>query len=153
MNRIRDILSREEYCNTLFEGDCLDIMEHLPDACVDMVLCDLPYGTTQNQWDSVIPLEKLWPLYRRIVKKNGAIVLTSQGIFTAKLILSNEQDFRYKIIWEKSKPTNFLKDTSYQSTLKNREQLLYIFPFYFSNKNLNKVLRLASGGVRFCVQG
>ena len=108
MNRIRDILSREEYCNTLFEGDCLDIMEHLPDACVDMVLCDLPSGTTQNQWDSVIPLEKLWPLYRRIVKKNGAIVLTSQGIFTAKLILSNEQDFRYKIIWEKSKPTNFL---------------------------------------------
>lgn len=108
MNRTCEKLSRDEYCNTLFEGDCLDIMEHLPDGCVDMVLCDLPYGTTQNQWDSVIPLDKLWSLYRRVVKKNGAIVLTSQGVFTAKLIISNERDFKYKIVWEKSKPTNFL---------------------------------------------
>ncbi|GMO42053.1 MAG: site-specific DNA-methyltransferase [Treponemataceae bacterium] len=83
-------------------------MDHLPDSSVDMVLCDLPYGTTQNKWDSVIPLDKLWERYNRIVKKDGAIVLTSQGIFTAKLILSNEKDFKYKIVWEKSKPTNFL---------------------------------------------
>ena len=108
MKRTLEKLTRDQYCNALFEGDCLDVMEHLPDACVDMVLCDLPYGTTQNPWDSVIPLDKLWPLYKRIVKRNGAIVLTSQGIFTAKLILSNELDFKYKIIWEKSKPTNFL---------------------------------------------
>jgi len=97
-----------EYINKIFEEDCLDLMSFLPDSCVDMVLCDLPYGTTQNKWDSVIPLDKLWELYNRIVKKNGAIVLTSQGIFTAKLILSNEKYFKYKIVWEKSKPTNFL---------------------------------------------
>jgi len=97
-----------KYTNTIFEMDCLELMEHLPDSSVDMVLCDLPYGTTQNKWDSVIPLEKLWECYNRIVKKNGAIVLTSQGIFTAKLIMSNERNFKYKIVWEKSKPTNFL---------------------------------------------
>ncbi len=101
-------LQEIEYLNHVFEDDCLDVMEHLPDNSVDMVLCDLPYGTTQNKWDSVIDLSKLWDRYARIVKKNGAIVLTSQGIFTAKLIISNEKWFKYKIVWEKSKPTNFL---------------------------------------------
>jgi site-specific DNA-methyltransferase (adenine-specific)/modification methylase len=104
----KKILQLQDYINKVFEEDCLDLMEHLPDSCVDMVLCDLPYGTTQNKWDSVVPLDKLWERYNRIVKKDGAIVLTSQGIFTAKLILSNEKDFKYKIVWEKSKPTNFL---------------------------------------------
>lgn len=94
--------------NTLFEGDCLEIMKKFPNNSVDMILCDLPYGTTQNPWDSVIDLDLLWKEYHRIVKANGAIVLTSQGIFTAKLILSNEKNFRYKLVWEKSKPTNFL---------------------------------------------
>lgn len=94
--------------NTLFEGDCLDILKQFPDASVDMVLCDLPYGTTQNKWDSVIDLEHLWEMYHRVVKEDGAIVLTSQGVFTAKLILSNEKNFKYKFVWEKSKSTNFL---------------------------------------------
>ncbi|HEY9268550.1 MAG TPA: site-specific DNA-methyltransferase [Methylotenera sp.] len=94
--------------NTLFEGDCLDVLSRFPDDSVDMVLCDLPYGTTQNKWDSVIDLEKLWQAYNRVVKTNGAIVLTSQGVFTAKLIISNERNFKYKLAWEKSKPTNFL---------------------------------------------
>lgn len=94
--------------NTLFEGDCLEIMRSFPNSCIDMVLCDLPYGTTQNKWDSVLDLKCLWKEYNRIVKPNGAIVLTSHGIFTAKLILSNEKYFKYKIIWEKSKSTNFL---------------------------------------------
>lgn len=94
--------------NTLFEGDCLEVLERFPTASIDMVLCDLPYGTTQNKWDSVVDLKKLWEAYHRVVKPNGAIVLTSQGVFTAKLILSNENFFKYKIVWEKSKPTNFL---------------------------------------------
>lgn len=101
-------LQNSEFINQIFEDDCLDVMNYLPDNSVDMVLCDLPYGTTQNKWDSVIDLPKLWERYFRIVKKNGAIVLTSQGIFTAKLIISNEKWFKYKIVWEKSKPTNFL---------------------------------------------
>lgn len=92
----------------LFCGDCLDVMPTLPSASIDMILCDLPYGTTQNKWDSVIPLEKLWKEYERIVKPNGVICLTSQGVFTAQLIMSNTRLFKYKMVWEKSKPTNFL---------------------------------------------
>lgn len=94
--------------NSIIEGDCLDVMARIPDASVDLILCDLPYGTTQNKWDSVIDLEAMWGQYRRIIKPAGAIVLTSQGLFTARLILSNEDWFKYKIVWEKSKPTNFL---------------------------------------------
>lgn len=101
-------LTPEDYLNRVIEADCLEIMEKLPDNSIDMVLCDLPYGTTQNKWDSVIPLEKLWKEYKRIVKPNGAIVLTSQGIFTANLIVSNPKMFKYKWVWEKSKSTNFL---------------------------------------------
>ncbi|WP_306180573.1 site-specific DNA-methyltransferase [Rhizobium sp. AN73] len=73
-----------------------------------MILCDLPYGTTQNKWDSVIPLDLLWKEYKRIIKPNGVIALSSQGIFTARLILSNEAWFKYKFVWVKSKSTNFL---------------------------------------------
>lgn len=94
--------------NKLFEGDCLEYMKLIPDKSVDMILCDLPYGTTQNKWDSCIPFEKLWEQYLRIIKTDGAIVLTSHGIFTAKLILSQEKYYKYKWVWEKSKPTNFL---------------------------------------------
>ena len=91
----------------LRHGDCLELMKDIPDKSIDMILCDLPYGTTQNKWDSVIPLDELWREYKRIIKDNGVIVLTSQGIFTAKLILSNEKWFKYKWVWEKSKATNF----------------------------------------------
>ena len=94
--------------NKLYEGDCLECMNQIPDESIDMIMCDLPYGTTQNQWDCYIPLDKLWEQYNRIIKPNGAIVLTSHGIFTAKLILSQPKLFKYKWIWEKSKPTNFL---------------------------------------------
>ena len=94
--------------NRLLEGDCLEYMEKIPDGSVDMILCDLPYGMTQNQWDCYIPLEELWKQYKRVIKQNGAIVLTSNGVFTAKLILSQPGIFKYKWVWEKSKPTNFL---------------------------------------------
>lgn len=94
--------------NHLFQGDCLEVMKRIDNGEVDLILCDLPYGTTQNKWDSVIDLDALWAEYRRVLKPNGAVVLTSQGIFTARLILSNEPMFKYKIVWEKSKPTNFL---------------------------------------------
>jgi len=83
-------------------------METIPDGSIDMILCDLPYGTTQNKWDSVIPLDALWEHYGRIIKKDGVIALSAQGIFTAKLILSNEAWFKYKFVWVKSKSTNFL---------------------------------------------
>lgn len=98
----------EKYINKVIQGDCLDVMNGIPNKSIDMILCDLPYGTTQNKWDSVISLEKLWDHYERIIKDDGAIALTSQGLFTAKLILSNEKLFKYKIVWIKSKSTNFL---------------------------------------------
>ena len=97
-----------EFTNKVIQGDCLEVMATMPDKSVDMILCDLPYGTTQNKWDSVIDLNQLWAEYTRIIKDNGAIVLTSQGVFTARLILSNEEWFKYKIVWIKSKSTNFL---------------------------------------------
>lgn len=83
-------------------------MQDIPNKSIGMILCDLPYGTTRNKWDSIIPLEQLWKEYRRIIKPDGVIALTSQGIFTARLILSNEEWFRYKFVWVKSKSTNFL---------------------------------------------
>ncbi|MCY4232931.1 MAG: site-specific DNA-methyltransferase [Bacteroidetes bacterium] len=92
----------------LHQGDCIELMKDIPDQSIDLILCDLPYGITQNKWDSLIPLDQLWDAYRRIIKPRGVIALTSQGVFTAKLIVSNEKWFRYKFVWIKSKPTNFL---------------------------------------------
>lgn len=100
--------SLDELLNDIFRADCLVKMKEIPSKSIDMILCDLPYGTTQNKWDSVIPLDQLWEEYNRIIKDNGAIVLTSNGIFTANLIVSNSKYFKYKWIWEKSKATNFL---------------------------------------------
>ena len=98
----------ERFFNTIFEANCIELMKAIPSKSIDLILCDLPYGTTRNKWDSIIPLDKLWIEYDRIIKDKGVIALTSQGLFTAKLILSNERLFRYKIVWHKSKPTNFL---------------------------------------------
>lgn len=111
-----------DYINQIFEGDCLAILPKLPDASVDMVLCDLPYGTTQNKWDSIIPLDDLWKQYKRIVKPNGVIALTAAQIFTAKLLLSNINDFKYKMIWVKSKSTNFLN--AKKQPLRKHEDIL-----------------------------
>ena len=104
----KEFWSEDKFVNSVIEGDCIEVMRHLPNGCIDMVLCDLPYGTTQNKWDSIVPLDELWAEYKRIVKPNGAIVLTSQGLFTAMLIMSQPKMFKYKWVWEKSKPTNFL---------------------------------------------
>lgn len=83
-------------------------MKAIPDGSVDMILCDLPYGTTACQWDSVIPFESLWAQYRRIAKRNAAIVLTASQPFTTALIASNYSDFRYCWIYQKNNPTGFL---------------------------------------------
>ncbi|MEM8523384.1 MAG: site-specific DNA-methyltransferase [Bacteroidota bacterium] len=122
----------DQYLNKVIEGDCLVEMKGIPDKSIDMILCDLPYGTTQNKWDSVIDLDKLWKEYYRIIKNNGAIVLTAQGIFTAKLILSNEKDFKYKIVWIKSKSTNFLN--AKKQPLRKHEDICV---FYKKQPNYN----------------
>jgi len=92
----------------LQQGDCLELMKDIPDGSVDMILCDLPYGTTRNKWDTVIPFEKLWGQYKRIIKNNGAIVLFGQEPFSSCLRLSNLKMFKYDWIWEKPKASGFL---------------------------------------------
>lgn len=94
--------------NSLTLGDCLEVMNSIDDKSIDMICCDLPYGTTHNHWDSIIPLDLLWKQYNRIIKDNGAIVLNGQSLFSAKLIISNEKYYRYTIIWEKTKAGGFL---------------------------------------------
>jgi site-specific DNA-methyltransferase (adenine-specific)/modification methylase len=116
----------------IYQGDCLEVMKRIDSASVDMILCDLPYGTTQNKWDSVIPLDELWKEYRRIIKPKGVIALSSQGIFTAKLILSNEEWFKYKFVWVKSKPTNFLN--ARRQPLRQHEDICIFYgsqPIYY----------------------
>lgn len=94
--------------DSIILGDCLDIMTRIPSKSVDMVLCDLPYGITQNKWDSTIPLDLLWHEYKRIVKENGAMVFTANQPFTSSLIASNKGFFKYSLVWEKTLKTNFL---------------------------------------------
>jgi DNA modification methylase len=93
---------------SLHHGDCLEVMPTLPDGCADMILCDLPYGTTACKWDSVIPFEPLWEQYRRLIKPNGAIVLFGSQPFTSALVMSKPAWFRYQWVWEKSGVTGFL---------------------------------------------
>lgn len=88
-------------------GDCLDVMRSVPSASVDMILCDLPYGTTACSWDNVIPFAPLWSEYWRIVKPNAAIVLTAAQPFTSALVMSCPDRFKYSLVWQKSKVSNF----------------------------------------------
>lgn len=92
----------------VFNEDCLIGMDRIPDKSVDMILCDLPYGTTENKWDSAIPLDRLWEQYKRVLKRGGAVVLTCQIPFMIDLANSNREWLRYEWIWQKSNPTGFL---------------------------------------------
>lgn len=91
----------------LIKGDCLEKMKDIPDGSVDMVLTDPPYGTTACKWDSVIPLEPMWKQLKRVIKPNGAIVMTASQPFTTSLIASNMKMFKYCWVWEKGKGANF----------------------------------------------
>ena len=91
--------------NTIYNMDCLEGMKNLPDNSIDLILCDLPYNMTRISWDCLIPFDKLWEQYNRIIKPNGKIVLFSAGLFTLNLIQSNIKNFRYKLIWKKNVPT------------------------------------------------
>ena len=92
----------------LFKGDCLEVMADLPDQSVDLILCDLPYGTTQAKWDEIIPFDNLWNVYNRVIKDNGAIVLFGSEPFSSKLRMSNLKMFKYDWIWQKPNGTGFL---------------------------------------------
>ena len=98
----------DRWLNQIIEGDCLEVMKELPDKSIDMILCDLPYGTTQNKWDSIIPFNKLWEQYERIIKDNGAIVLTGKQPFTSMTIMSNPKLYKYNLVWRKNLKTGNL---------------------------------------------
>ena len=91
----------------LYNGDCLEIMQNIPDKSIDMILCDLPYGTTACNWDIIIPFEPLWKHYNRVIKTNGAICLFATNPFSSKLVSSNIKGFKHEWIWEKEKGTGF----------------------------------------------
>ena len=90
----------------LLQGDCLELMKDIPDGSIDMILCDLPYGTTKCPWDVIIPFEPLWEQYNRVIKDNGAIVLFGQEPFSSFLRVSNIDNYKYDIYWEKERLTN-----------------------------------------------
>ena len=92
----------------LYLGDCLEVMKDIPDKSIDLILCDLPYGTTRNKWDNIIPFNRLWSEYERVIKDNGAIILFSDGLFTSKLTLSNIKLWRYNLVWDKQRGCDFL---------------------------------------------
>ncbi len=102
-------------------GDCFDHMRTIPDGSVDMILCDLPYGTTACKWDTVLPFERLWGEYWRIAKPNAAIVLTASMPFTAALVMSQIENYRYNWFWKK-RPVNFLN--AKKQPLRNIEDIL-----------------------------
>ncbi len=89
-------------------GDCLELMKSIPDKSIDMILCDLPYGTTACKWDTIIPFEPLWEQYKRIIKDSGAVLLCGNEPFSSKLRLSNLEQFNYDWYWQKDKAANFL---------------------------------------------
>ena len=133
----------------LIQGDCLEKMKGIPDGSVDLVLTDPPYGTTQNRWDSVIPLEPMWEQLKRIIKPDGAIVMTASQPFTSILGASNVSELRYSWVWEKSAATGHLN--AKRMPMKNAEDVLVFYkkqPTYNPQGliDFNKIVRRGNNG-------
>jgi site-specific DNA-methyltransferase (adenine-specific) len=111
--------------NRNYQIDCLEGMKLIPENSIDMILCDLPYGTTRNKWDAIINLELLWEQYKRIIKENGAIVLTASQPFTSVLVSSNLKMFKYDLTWDKKQITGFLN--SKKMPLRRHEDILVFY--------------------------
>lgn len=135
----------ENFINQVIQGDCLIEMQKIPDKSIDMILCDLPYGTTACSWDTIIPFEPLWEQYKRIIKDNGAIVLTASQPFTSALVMSNPDMFKYEWIWEKAVGSNFA--TLKYQPMKEHENIL-VFGKGILKYNPQMEKRKGSGGER-----
>lgn len=110
----------------LLQGDCLELMNDIPDKSIDCIITDLPFGqTARNTWDIVIPFQPLWEQYKRITKDNAAIILFANGMFTAELMMSNKKMWRYNLIWEKTQPTGFLN--AKRMPLRNHEDICVFY--------------------------
>ena len=112
----------------LLQGDCLELMKDISDKSVDMILCDLPYGTTACSWDEIIPMDKLWEQYKRIIRNNGFIILTASQPFTSKLVMSNIEQFSHQWIWEKEQGSTPL--LANMMPMKNFEDVLVFYNDY-----------------------
>ena len=133
----------------LYHGDCLEVMAGLPDASVDMILCDLPYGTTACKWDTVIPFEPLWAQYRRVAKRNAAIVLTASQPFTTALIASNMREFKYCWVWNKKIAANFA--SANRQPLRVTEDVVVFGGSAYCPQKVKGRLRMKGGGKQFVV--
>lgn len=111
---------------TLYNGDCLEEMKRIPDGSVDMILCDLPYGTTDCKWDTVIPFDPLWSQYRRVIKSNGAIVLTASQPFTSVMISSNMDNFKYCWVWDKVNRTTGFGNVSFMPLKRHEDICVFV---------------------------
>lgn len=123
----------------LYQGDCLEIMKDIPDKSIDMILCDLPYGVTRNNWDSVILLDQLWIEYNRIIVDDGAICLFADGMFMAKLMMSNPKMWRYNLVWNKVLASGFLNAN--RMPLRSTEEIVVFYkkqPIYNPQKTKGK---------------
>lgn len=123
--------------NKIHHGDCLELMNGIPNKSIDMILCDLPYGTIACKWDTLIPFDKLWKHYERIIKDNGAIVLFTSGQFTHKATLSNVNLYKYKWIWIRSRKGNFVNAKNRPMT--NFEEILVFSKGNTANGSKNKM--------------
>ncbi len=135
--------------NNLIHGDCLKEMDNIPDHSIDMVLCDLPYGTTRNTWDKPLPLNQLWEHYNRVCKLNACIALFSQPPYIADIIKSNPKDFRYEWIWVKTSATGFLNVN--KMPLKSHENILIFYkklPTYNPQMVKGELHKRSKGGNR-----
>lgn len=106
-------------------GDCIKLMNEIEDTSIDLILCDLPFQKTKNKWDKIIPFDKLWKNYKRIIKENGAIILFCQGSFYIDLVNSNREDFRYDLVWDKNMTTGFLNCN--RQPLRKHEQIAVFY--------------------------
>lgn len=124
--------------NEIYHGDCLELMKDIPANSIDMILCDLPYGTTACKWDVIIPFAPLWEQYERIIKDNGAVVLTASQPFTTVVINSNLNLFRYDLVWHKRTPAGILNAN--KMPLRTHETVLVFYkklPVYNPQKTQN----------------
>ena len=114
----------EQYINKVIQGKCLEVMPNIESKSIDMILCDLPYGTTACKWDTIIPFEPLWKEYKRIIKNNGAIVLTASQPFTSKLVISNIDWCKHHWVWVKEKGTGF-QVAKYRPMMKSEDVIMF----------------------------
>ena len=123
------------HSNTLVNADCLEAMKYIADKSIDMILCDLPYGTTKLKWDIVIPFEPLWEQYERVIKDNGAIVLFGKEPFSSLLRTSNLNRYKYDWVWRKDTKSNFMQ-ANYQPL--NNIELISVFSKGYARKIKDK---------------